>query len=1553
MNKKLPLQTNSDQLPFFDHCFDKNRLKHWIKNIYYETLRTEDLTIIEFIEALKNLGFQEATKAGVSIGIEDLLIPTTKTTLLKEIEFQVQENNREFQTNRLTALENFQNFIDIWHRTSETIKREVVQNFECTDTLNPVYMMAFSGARGNVSQVSQLVGMRGFMSDPEGQIIDFPIRSNFREGLTLTEYVISCYGARKGLVDTALRTADAGYLTRRLVDVAHTLVIIKHDCRTKQGIFLSEIQSEGKTLYSLKDRLVGRVLAQEIQFPFLDSKTNQYQVKAWRYFAKNKQIDLPDAKLLGSCFKRVLVRSPLRCLKKKRLCQLCYGWTLPHAHLAPIGEAVGILAAQSIGEPGTQLTMRTFHTGGVFSGALSEDLKAPYSGIIRYNKPSQGGLFRTSSGQLGFRTEEPATLYIQSNTNQPTETLFELDFPKGSILFLKQFQHVQSGDLLIELPKQHDGGETVLNTYTYYSNRSGFLKLTSTNSQIDTQNNPDLLSHPKVPKIEPFYQKAETNKASLYSLKIHAGQILTPNYSSIKSLLPQLGDLVNSHSVISQAQLINTNTGKLTLEKELGTTIEKRKFELKNFHQTKQDQQQLPLEIQKSIFQLSCNTLKYQHQYGYCLHFKKQTNQFYLAISKLQQKISKSPSKVKLTYKDVANPSLTGNFISLSSRNFVHYPSPTNLEKVIMNLSNLVFFLTVKSLTKVSKKDQRFIEIGGPSKLVKKQLRSFMRLNHLKNKWNHPNYFFLRENKYPIFSIEQKRTLTKQKLTLPNKLGKKINGHLLSSYTTDLDSNVAYTTDLRWSTSWVRKNQQICSQWNLQNKNRQAIAKKSGFVRMQPFYPQTNYLNDPFCHFKSGSPKNLNILTKDVLLDQQNQIAGLSINPKWLKSSSNYYWKKGQFCHFKSGWPISSTASALSEKIFNHKQIHSIGTVLKDNICFLGKSVFSEYLVYLPKNLSKVTKLQSKNIFLRKNVFELNLFMLNKEILLISSLTNFSFLTHRTTSYISKFENMIYCDDIFSNTKDIYNSCKVPYKLSQKCSLVETLLQNANKQVKTTNKSSQICKEIFSLKFDNFSRSLTIPNLDGSGNSPLRCLALKYIKNSSTWNQVLMSVLHNPNWKNISSTFSGENPLQLTYTLSYRNPLNAQNYFKNANQSLDSIYTVGNTKKTKSLSLQPFLLQSQFFSNHAGELILTKNTDGTSKSLLLTNKDSFTLSSNFQNRCIKLGDIVNYRTEINTNEISPFIGQVIHVTKDSLKVHILENSLVASNSRFFCSNNQFVERASKIFTQSYPRLQMGDIVQGIPKIEEFFEARRTKDGVPFKHNLHRRLKKRLRFYQIKCGYPFIIANRKSIFDIQTYIIDSIFKLYKSQGISLSDKHLEIIVKQMTSKVLITQFWVWCYYLMPFNHPLPGEYYSRQFAEKFMRQTKTRYHDQIRYIPKILGITRAALENDGFISAASFQETTRILSRGAVFQKKDYLKGLKENVIVGHIIPSGTAVRTYTRRYTPPIMNYLRSKHTYRVLTINHEWKTNLNETNEITTQYINPIRLTLLKVMFLKYYHTI
>ena len=395
--KSTLINRKNSELPlFFDRCFDKNRIKTFIG--WLLTNFGENATVY-VVEKLKNLGFHFATEAGISLSIDDLQVPSNKNWFLSQAEKDIKRNQNNFQCGNLTPVEQSQQLLDRWHRTSEILRESVIQSFRLTNTLNPVYMMAFSGARGNISQVRQLVGMRGLMADPQGQIISFPIRSNFREGLTLTEYVISCYGARKGVVDTALRTADSGYLTRRLVDVSQHVVVWTFDCKTDAGIHLTEMKEGQKVILSLKKRILGRVLAQEIE------------TIAFR----NQQISAQLAQQIVSLKEHVLVRSPLSCSVPNSVCQLCYGWSLSRGRIVSLGEAVGVIAAQSIGEPGTQLTMRTFHTGGVFSGDVIDEIRAPHDGLVRFLQPLLGQLIRTSHGKIAYLTRANGSFAIENN----------------------------------------------------------------------------------------------------------------------------------------------------------------------------------------------------------------------------------------------------------------------------------------------------------------------------------------------------------------------------------------------------------------------------------------------------------------------------------------------------------------------------------------------------------------------------------------------------------------------------------------------------------------------------------------------------------------------------------------------------------------------------------------------------------------------------------------------------------------------------------------------------------------------------------------------------------------------------------------------------------------------------------------------------------------------------------------------------------------------------------------------------------------------------------
>ena len=334
------------------------------------------------LDKLKELGFREATKAGVSIGIDDMIIPVEKDQEIDAAQKQIKEVEKQYRKGVITPGERYNKIIDIWTHCTDQISNVMFRTLEKNQgkkEYNPVYLMVDSGARGNRQQVRQLAGVRGLMAKPSGDIIEKPILSNFREGLTVLEYFISTHGARKGLADTALKTADSGYMTRKLVDVAQDVIIREDDCGTTNGIWVQAISEGDEVVVKLADRLIGRFSCDDIKNP---QSPKELLVRA------NEDIDEIRAKAIDSALvEKVKIRSVLTCESKHGVCIKCYGRNLATGGLVKLGEAVGIIAAQSIGEPGTQLTMRTFHIGGTASAQFKvPQIKAKYDGTIRYNE---------------------------------------------------------------------------------------------------------------------------------------------------------------------------------------------------------------------------------------------------------------------------------------------------------------------------------------------------------------------------------------------------------------------------------------------------------------------------------------------------------------------------------------------------------------------------------------------------------------------------------------------------------------------------------------------------------------------------------------------------------------------------------------------------------------------------------------------------------------------------------------------------------------------------------------------------------------------------------------------------------------------------------------------------------------------------------------------------------------------------------------------------------------------------------------------------------------
>src|SRR5205809_1330480 len=361
---------------------------------------------VHFLDELKDLGFRYATLSGLSIGIDDMHIPSSKERHITQARDQVNEVEQQYQDGVITNGERYNKVVDVWAHTTELIAEEMFRELEGGEQggeFNPIFMMADSGARGSRQQIRQLAGMRGLMAKPSGEIIETPITSNFREGLTVLEYFTSTHGARKGLADTALQTADSGYLTRRLVDVSQDVIVSEYDCGTVKYIEATPLVEGGDIIQSLRDRILGRVAAEDIRDPLSGEIIVQVNTEITEELAQ---------KIEDSGLERVRIRSTLTCDTKRGICVMCYGRNLGTGRLAELGEAVGIIAAQSIGEPGTQLTMRTFHIGGTASRVVEASKhESKSAGLVKFHNlrtvvNRDGDLVATNrNGEIGVADE--------------------------------------------------------------------------------------------------------------------------------------------------------------------------------------------------------------------------------------------------------------------------------------------------------------------------------------------------------------------------------------------------------------------------------------------------------------------------------------------------------------------------------------------------------------------------------------------------------------------------------------------------------------------------------------------------------------------------------------------------------------------------------------------------------------------------------------------------------------------------------------------------------------------------------------------------------------------------------------------------------------------------------------------------------------------------------------------------------------------------------------------------------------------------------------------
>ncbi len=462
-NDRLPREVFDEEEPFINGVVDKKALSRIVARCFH---RLGTGATARMLDEIKSLGYRFATRAGATIGITDIEVPAEKGALIARAEAEVVEIENQYRRGLLTEEERYQKVIEVWTQAKDELTRAMMNTL---DRHNPVYMMAISGARGNVNQLSQLACMRGLMADPAGRTIEIPVKANFREGLTVLEYFTSTHGARKGLADTALRTADSGYLTRRLVDVSQDVIVREEDCGTTEGITVSEIRDGNEEIESLADRIVGRTAAAPIAdprtgeviesladrivgrtaaAPIADPRTGEVIVAAGQEIDEDRA-----AAIVAAGISEVEIRSVLTCRSRYGVCSLCYGRNLATGKLVDVGEAVGIIAAQSIGEPGTQLTMRTFHLGGVAGEDITQGLPRVEE-LFEARKPKGQAVMVEEAGVVSI-VEHKGRREVRVTRDDGQTDAYPVPF--GARLKVKDGDRVELGDEITEGPvNPHD-----------------------------------------------------------------------------------------------------------------------------------------------------------------------------------------------------------------------------------------------------------------------------------------------------------------------------------------------------------------------------------------------------------------------------------------------------------------------------------------------------------------------------------------------------------------------------------------------------------------------------------------------------------------------------------------------------------------------------------------------------------------------------------------------------------------------------------------------------------------------------------------------------------------------------------------------------------------------------------------------------------------------------------------------------------------------------------------------------------------------------------------
>ena len=1363
---------------------------------------------------LKILGFKFACRAGISISIEDLKVPFYKNLMLQTINQDILNYEKVYLQGRITNVERYQKIIDTWALTSESLKTQIIDFFKRYDPLNSVYIMAFSGARGNFSQVRQLIGMRGLMSSPSGQVLNLAITKNFREGLSVTDYLMSGYGARKGIVDTALKTANSGYLTRRLIDVAQDILIREKDCFTNHSFFISIEYFQKLNWEKSMKKLIGRNLNR----PILKKNSVCLLSKV------NSQITENLIKILKqNNIKQIYLRSPLTCKLYRSICQNCYGWDLANQSLVDIGEAIGILAGQSIGEPGTQLTMRTFHTGGVFQSRKREQVFSPITGIAKFSQFLKTSYLRTNRGEEVVISRNSGYIILIPATKSKPFLQFKVQ--QDTILFLKDKQYIKKGQVIGELIDKNRQFKPDIKSIMCYSSGEMFVPILKNKVNNVNQSRLFWLLAGQVYNSPPnsfinFCSDCRLNRSSfIYRTKIiknYSGFIQQANFE--KNFLNQKIQIKSDFGYlkISRLQKLKYQNRNLStiLSLDNNNYLMPIKFSDKNIF-LKKISNHLNGRLLKNSYQTLTGGIIFYKPLCVSNNISLKSIDFYRFACINQRVILKAGlNRWKINYKNI----LIKYPIPIFHRTLIWLEEETaeiNCDKLILLVKNKTF-INKKQLIKPDylSKSSGLIQI---IPLINDFIETFV----IKYGLTYKTKIFTVSHNILIYEGE---CLLKKKLLLCEK-----------KITTKLD-NIK-------SKILIRPIK--CYEFSIITQTKHVSNNSRHSFDILTFFSKPKVIFKPKQLIKTQ--KSINLICENLAYDFNTTdfkdiIFSLSNN------NSNCQVQIVKFTLF--------CAMQYIPPSLNYKNLKSCLLVQKKQ--FLDKYTIFLFLESITSTIKEIIKFK----VIHRTI---------KRILLISN--NNCTIVKTNSEYSKKLNDFI------------INSAKIS-------ELGKIILKNKN--FITIQKGQPYffpnCKLLPFLNLKPLSYKL-LPLTKTK--VKIKSDRLVYIKQNDLFNINLRNLRSNT--KNCI-TIKKFDFLKL--------------FIKNGGTMHSCLMPrFLKTFLVKELSLSKVLpsvfdCKSKRIGKKISRTICLKNND------IQTNK--LKLKNSFQLIFVKF---LEY----------PFIKSAKSVGFYS----VTEDCFSREYNSVFCRNKEFIEGDDIVGLLKIEKEIGGDIVQGLPKIEEVLEARKRKPskkktpisqriglviqktnlnfdfkfykiGITLKENekanIHKLLKVYFNYYgtikyfeKKKLAYISRLTSNfegsyKSFKKVQVFILESVQSIYRSQGININDKHLEVIIQQMTTRVLITD---------EGNTPLLRREILDIYHMKYINQIVKHQNKIISYyVPVLFGISKAALSSPSFISAASFQETVRVLTNAGIDGRIDWLRGLKESIIIGRLIPSGTGFRKY-------------------------------------------------------------